>query len=294
MSRTGIFLTYFQGQRLRDFPEALGDLLSRDNVFYYDAVYSSWDGLYYLKPASEALLERVHSREMIARVRSTGDYESALYSAGGTVQAAEEIWRGDIDNAFIFTSFGDHHAGRDFFGGMCYFNGAALAIAALRSQGMVRSIIVDTDAHHADGTRDIFGSDSDVLHVCLCSQGLEDDLGNIDVPIPPTTTDDEYLGMLKRALVPRALDFQPEVIFWEFGYDGTQGEYGDRGLSPDCHIRIAGMIKDVADKVCGGRLVAILCGGSGRRTASYTIPRIIDCLAGGKDNHDREVDLGSE
>jgi acetoin utilization deacetylase AcuC-like enzyme len=289
MARTGIFFTYFQGQRLRDFPQALGSILCRDNVFYYDAVYSTRDGLYYLNPASEELLERVHSREMIARVRVTGDYESALYSAGGTVHAAEEVWRGNIDNAFVFTSFGDHHAGRSFFGGMCYFNGAALAIAALRQQGMGRFIIVDTDAHHADGTRDIFGHDRDVLHLCLCSQSLSDDYGNVDVAVPYTTTDEEYLGRLEGELVPRALDFTPEVIFWEFGYDATWGEYGDRGLSPDCHPQIAAVIKGVADRVCGGRLISILCGGSGRRIANYTIPRIIDCLAGGDQDHRQEA-----
>jgi acetoin utilization deacetylase AcuC-like enzyme len=48
------------------------------------------------------------------------------------VQATEEIYQENLDNAFIFTGFGDHHAGRNYFGGMCYFNGAALAIAKLK------------------------------------------------------------------------------------------------------------------------------------------------------------------
>jgi hypothetical protein len=90
-NRTGIFFTYFQGERLKDFPEALAGLLERDNVYYYDAVYESTEGLYYLAPLSEELLVKVHSPEMMQRVKLTGDYESALYSAGGTVQAAEEI-----------------------------------------------------------------------------------------------------------------------------------------------------------------------------------------------------------
>lgn len=73
---------------------------------------------------------------MVQRVKFTGDYESALYSAGGTVQAASEIWQSKINNAFVFTSFGDHHAGRDFYGGVCYSNGAALAITALKERGV--------------------------------------------------------------------------------------------------------------------------------------------------------------
>ena len=37
--KTGIFLPYFEGCRLRDFPEALAGILDKDNVCYYDGVY---------------------------------------------------------------------------------------------------------------------------------------------------------------------------------------------------------------------------------------------------------------
>ena len=279
MKRTGIFLTYFEGERLRDFPQALAGVLDKGNVSYYDAVYNSRDGLFYLEPVSEELLLKVHSQIMVQRVKQTGDYESALYSAGGTVQAAREIKQGEIDNAFVFTSFGDHHAGRNFYGGMCYFNGAALAITALKEKGVRRFTIVDTDCHHADGTRDIFASDNDVLHICLCYQNYLDNHSNVDVLIPYRTSDEEYLARMRQEFVPRVVAFEPEYIFWEFGYDATQGEYGDKGLTRDCHPKLAGLNKGVADKVCQGRLITILCGGSGRALAAYTIPRIINCLA---------------
>jgi len=279
MKRTGIFFTYFQGERLKDFPQALTGILDKGNVSYYDAVYDSGDGLYYLEPVSEELLIEVHSRDMVQRVKLTGDYESALYSAGGTVQAAKNIHQGDLDNAFVFTSFGDHHAGRNFYGGMCYFNGAALAIAWLRERGVKRFAIVDTDCHHADGTRDIFGNDDDVLHVCFCYQDYADNHHNVDVKIPSLTSDKEYLAQVRQKFAPRVAAFKPEYLFWEFGYDATQGEYGDKGLTKDCHPKLARLIKEVADEVCYGRLITILCGGSSRAIATYTIPRIIRCLA---------------
>jgi acetoin utilization deacetylase AcuC-like enzyme len=279
VKRTGIFFTYFQGERLRDFPQALAGILDKQNVSYYDAVYGSRNGLYYLEPVSEELLLKVHSPNMVQGVKLTGNYESALYSAGGTVQAADEIWQGKIDNAFVSTSFGDHHAGRNFYGGMCYFNGAALAITALKERGIKRLAIVDTDCHHADGTRDIFSHDDDVLHVCLCHQDYSDNHNNVDVRLPYRTSDEECLAKMQQEFVPRTVAFKPEYIFWEFGYDATQGEYGDKGLTRDCHLKLAKIIKEVADKVCQGRLITILCGGSGRALATYTIPRIIDCLA---------------
>ena len=279
MKRTGIFFVYFQGERLKDFPQALDGILDKENVSYYDAVYDSRQGLGYLEPLSEELLLEVHSLGMVQRVKLTGDYESALYSAGGTVQAADEIQQGKIDNAFVFTSFGDHHAGRNFYGGMCYFNGAALAIQALRTKGAKRFAIVDTDCHHGDGTRDIFAHDEDVLHLCFCHQDYSDSYNNVDVRIPYRTSDMEYLGRLKEVLTPRLAPFEPEYIFWEFGYDATQGEYGDKGLTRDCHLEVARLIKGAADKVCQGRLITILCGGSSRAIATHTIPRIIRCLA---------------
>ena len=279
MKRTGIFFTYFQGDRLRDFPEALAGLLDKDNISYYDAVYNSRNGLYYLEPVSEELLLKVHSRGMVEEVKLTGDYEAALYSAGGTVHAANEIRQGKIDNAFLFTSFGDHHAGRNFYGGWCYFNGAALAIADLREQGAKRFCIVDTDSHHGNGTRDIFRHDADVLHVCFCHQDYSDQYNKVDVTIPYGTTDEEYLAKMRREFAPRAMVFKPEYIFWEFGYDATRGEYGDKGITRDAHIKFAEIIKEVADKVSNGRLITILCGGSRRDIATYTIPRIIATLA---------------
>jgi len=280
LNRTGIFFTYFQGERLRDFPGALAGILDKDNVSYYDAVYESREGLHYLAPLSEELLLKVHSAEMVDRVRRTGDYESALYSAGGTVHAAREIEQGEIDNAFIFTSFGDHHAGRDFFGGMCYFNGAALAITDLKEKGARRFAIVDTDAHHADGTRDIVAEDKDILHVCFCYQDYADNRNNVDVAVPFRTTDAELLARVNEEFVPRIEKFQPDYLFWEYGFDATQGEYGDKGITADCHLELARTFKAAADRVCRGRLIAVLCGGSGRGVATYTIPRIIRILAG--------------
>jgi acetoin utilization deacetylase AcuC-like enzyme len=279
LKRTGIFFTHFQGERLKDFPGALKGLLDKANVSYYDAVYGSRDGLFYLEPVGEHLLLKVHSQNMIESVKHTGDYEAALYSAGGTVQAAEEIHRKSIDNAFVFTAFGDHHAGRDFYHGMCYFNGAALAIAMLREKGIRRFAIIDTDSHHGDGTRDIFRRDAGVLHLCFCDQDYSDEYNKIDLKIPHPTSNDEYFARMKQILLPRVEAFKPDYIFWEYGYDATEGEYGDKGVSRDSHIWLAELIKTAADDVCKGRLIAILCGGSGRATATYTIPRIISVFA---------------
>jgi len=277
--RTGIFMPYFRGDRLSDFPAALTGILERENVHYYDAVYLNTNSSNYVKPATEELLLKVHSPDMIDAIKATGHFEAAAYSAGGTVQAALEIQEGNLDNAFVFTGFGDHHAGRNYFGGGCYFNGAALAIATLREKGVSRFAIIDTDSHHADGTRDIFRLDRDVLHLCFCFQDYGDNYNNVDVAIPYGMSDADYLQKVAGEVLPRIEAFQPSLIFWEFGYDATAGEYGDKGLTKDCHTGVAEIIKSAADKFCCGRMITILCGGSRRDLATYIIPKIIAVLA---------------
>ena len=280
--RTGVFFYYQVGERLRDFPAALEGILEKENVFFYDAFYPLKPrSSYELEPLSAETLYQVHSPEMIKEIRRTGEFEGALMSAAGTVRAAEKIWTKEIDNAFVFTGYGDHHAGTDFFGGGCYLNGAAIAIKELRRRfGAKRFAIIDTDAHHGDGTWEIFGEDPDVLYVCFCSGPTMEKDNKVDVPVPRKVTDDKYLDLVRTSFLPRAKAFQPEIIFWNWGYDGTRGDYGDIGLTPDAHLLLANQLRAAADEICSGRLIIVLCGGSRRDLARDLIPAIISILAG--------------
>jgi acetoin utilization deacetylase AcuC-like enzyme len=218
---------------------------------------------------------------MIARVSRSPALEGALLSASGTVAAAIRIWNGEIDNAFIFTGYGDHHAGSDFCGGGCYFNVAAIAISELRKRfNAQRFAIIDTDAHHGDGTWEIFENDADVLYVCFCSGSYEEKNNKVNVQVPWSVSDDEYLRLVSKHFIPRVESFLPEIIFWNWGYDGTGGEYGDIGLTPDSHVLFARELKRAADALCHGRLIVVLCGGSRRDLAHHLIPNVIRVLAG--------------
>ncbi len=217
---------------------------------------------------------------MIKEVEKAPYYETAVYSAGGTVQAAESIWTGQITNAFVFTGCGDHHAGENFFGGWCYFNGAALAISNLRKRYRARKFaIIDTDAHHGDGTWSLFEEDEEVLYICLCSGRFIERKNKVNISLSYYVSDEEYLAKVMREVIPRCQRFHPELIFWNWGYDGTRGEYGDMGLTADCHPKLAEIIKGAAEEICQGKLTVVLCGGHSREIARYAIPRIISHLA---------------
>jgi acetoin utilization deacetylase AcuC-like enzyme len=106
---------------------------------------------------------------MVKCVKASGAFEGALYSAAGSLSAATMVSSGKLKNAFVFTGYGDHHAGSNFFGGGCYFNGAAIAIQELEdSLCLKRFAIIDTDAHHGDGTWELFADRPEVLYICFC------------------------------------------------------------------------------------------------------------------------------
>jgi acetoin utilization deacetylase AcuC-like enzyme len=278
---TGIFFHYQQGERLKDFPEALHGILEKEEVFFYDAFYPDKpESLFDLLPIPTEAIYRVHSAEMVERVKREGVYEGALYSAAGTYSAVLKVSSGEITNAFVFTGYGDHHAGSHFFGGGCYFNGAAIAIRELEARNpTLRFAVVDTDAHHGDGSWQLFENDTSVLYVCFCNGAFEEKNYNVNIPTPPQISDTAYVSLVSDNLRERLIKFRPEYIFWNWGYDGTVGEYGDMGLTAESHVRVA-LLMELAEELCKGQLITVLCGGSRRHFASLTIPRVIRVLLG--------------
>ncbi len=266
------------GARLADFPGVLSGILENDNVLLCEP-----------GPVSRQLLLKVHTPDLLERVERDPPCSTAWHSAGGVVSAGQKIACGDITNAFVFIGAGGHHAGRREFWGFCCFNDVALCIVNLREQfGLRRFAILDTDAHHADGTREIFLGDPDVLHICFCGTDYESADGTkVDVACPGPWVESErkrpmneaYFDLVARH-AHRVGDFKPDLLFWYFGFDTHQGDYGDIGLSGPCYWNIADLMKGLAEKVCGGMLEVVLGGGSHQQLATYLIPPIIKRLAG--------------
>ena len=60
-----------------------------------------------------------------------------------------------------------HHATRSAFGGFCLLNNAAIAAQALIDAGCRRVTVLDVDAHHGNGTQQIFYQRGDVQFVSI-------------------------------------------------------------------------------------------------------------------------------
>jgi acetoin utilization deacetylase AcuC-like enzyme len=194
---------------------------------------------------------------------------------------------GELANAFCFIGAGGHHAGRDFFGGYCCFNDVVIAVRQARRTGRLgRVAILDTDAHHGDGTRDLVMDDSDVLHVCLCGENYTSPDGTkLDIAAPgpwllDRSPDQAYLDLVREAFPDRAIRFCPDLVVWYFGFDGHRGDYGDLGLTSEAFLGIADLVLETTRRVCGGKLLVVLGGGSRTDLATSLIPPVIGRLAG--------------
>ncbi|MBM4286191.1 MAG: histone deacetylase [Deltaproteobacteria bacterium] len=262
------------GNRLRDFPEALDDLLKLPNV-----------SMFQCPRASEELILKVHAREMPAMVARDGMCSTAYESVGGVVAAMEALARGEIQRAFCFIGAGGHHAGYRQFWGACCFNDVVIALTRVREVSPWRRFAVyDTDAHHGDGTRQLLQNDPEVLHVCFCGADYQSPDGSkVDVDVYRLGWRDDvnaaYVDAVRRRL-PLIPAFRPDLLVWYYGFDTHAEDYGALGLTEPAFFEICDLMMFVADE-CGIPLQVVLGGGSLSHLAADTIPEIIRRLAQG-------------
>ncbi|MBI4734650.1 MAG: histone deacetylase, partial [candidate division NC10 bacterium] len=170
--------------------------------------------------------------------------------------------------------------------GYCCFNDVVIALRQARRTGRLRRVaILDTDAHHGDGTRDLVAADPDVLHVCVCdsdsesADGTKLDVGAPDPGSLDVSPDQAYLALVRQTFPARADRFRPDLIVWYFGFDTHQGDYGDLGLTLAAYLGIADVMLETAGRVCGEKLLVVLGGGSRTDLATRLVPPIIAKLA---------------
>ncbi len=259
------------GNKFRNFPRVLEEALSLPNVTLFKS-----------QPVSEELLLKVHTREHVESVKRMWYHQGAALSVGGCVEAGEKLAAGELLNALVFDVAAGHHASPASAWGGTYLSCLGPTVVNVREKlGAVRFAILDTDSHHGDGTRAVFKGDHDVLHVCFCSSDVVEDEGTkIDVNVGWKTSDDEYLGKVRAEFIPRVREFKPFIICHNLGHDTCQGDYGDRGLSPQFFLQLVAEIKECADEVCGGRYLVLTHGGARADVAEYIFPRIVKLLAG--------------
>jgi len=194
------------------------------------------DGITEYKPEVATLedVERVHF--CLPDVPSVAT-QSHLISAGGAIKAARLVMEKEQEKAFALVRPPGHHAMKFVHGnrGFCNMNIEAVMVEWIRENyGQRRVAIIDTDCHHGDGTQDIYWHDPNTLFISLHQDGrtifpgtgFPLDLGGpnaygktINVPLPPSTSDEGFLHVLDHLILPILDDFKPDLIINSAGQD---------------------------------------------------------------------------
>ena len=164
---------------------------------------------------------------------SAGTYHSAYWAVQSALSALDAIIAGQTKHAFALCRPPGRHSGRDYFGGYCYLNNAAIAAAHLTQTGW-RVAILDIDVHHGNGTQDIFYEDGGVVFASIHADpksdypyfwGHADETGagegegaTFNQPLPQGTTWKTYGLALNKALE-RITAFGAKTVIVSYGAD---------------------------------------------------------------------------
>jgi acetoin utilization deacetylase AcuC-like enzyme len=157
-------------------------------------------------------------------------FDAALHAANLAYHGALALRDGERV-AYALCRPPGHHAGRDFMGGYCYLNNAAIAAYALMDMGKVA--VLDVDYHHGNGTQDIFWDEPRALFASIHADPLQDypyysgfvddHAGMINLPLPHGSGEAAYLTALHTALA-GIQAFGPAALVVSLGFDTFNGD----------------------------------------------------------------------
>ena len=165
-------------------------------------------------------------------------YESALWAAWTAILAAKTLTAGQLPITYSLSRPPGHHVGRDYYHGFGFFNNSAAAAHVLRGVEN-RVSILDIDAHHGDGTQDIFYEDPLIFFASLHANpdivfpytGKADEIGmgagldtTLNLPFEIGVSVEQYKSLLSQALKV-IQDFSPRYLVLSAGFDTHVREY---------------------------------------------------------------------
>jgi acetoin utilization deacetylase AcuC-like enzyme len=233
-------------------------------------------GREYIQLAEREIASGLHELSTGDTIISPHSWEAALHATGSVLTAVDSVANGTVQNAFCIVRPPGHHATPDRGMGFCLFNSIAIAARyAQQKYGVDRVLIADWDVHHGNGTQDIFYTDGTVLffsthqHPWYPGTGAPDETGEgpgagltINCPFPAGSGRAEILGAFQERLLPAATKVKPELVLISAGFDSREGDpLGNFLLTDTDFIDLTKVMREIADKYAGGRLVSVLEGG---------------------------------
>lgn len=267
---------------------AIRDRLIASHLYDYLQAYDA-------PAASDAQLTRVHDPAHVRHLRGIAPpagivrldddtalgpmtLTAALHAAGAVVKAVDLVMAKKVQNAFCCVRPPGHHAGKARSSGFCIFNNVAVGAAhAMAVHGIERVAIIDFDAHHGDGTEEIFRDDPRVMlcstfqHPAYPHKGADSRTERmINVPMPAGANGQVFRAAVNNEFAPALEKFAPQMVFVSAGFDAhAQDPLTELRLVRDDYIWVTEFILQVAHKHAGDRVVSALEGG-------YDLPALAD------------------
>ena len=227
---------------------------------------------------------------------SQGSFEIALVSAGLAIAATDDVVAGRVANAYALCRPAGHHCLPDRPMGFCLLANIPIAIEAARARhGLGRVAVVDWDVHHGNGTQAVYYERDDTLTISVHQDRCfppgysgSDDRGagrgagfNLNVPLPAGSGHETYLAAFERIVLPALDRFRPELIVVASGLDANGVDPLARMLlHSETYRRLTEMMVAAADRLCGGRLVAVHEGGYSEAYVPFCGHALVEALSG--------------
>ncbi len=203
-------------------------------------------------PPSRKVVELIHEKEYVEYIESESKkglhyidadtyvnehtFKVALLAASAAWNAADVTLEVHAPVLALVRPPG-HHAGKSgpamgaLSNGFCIFNNAAVATQNFLDKGL-KVMVLDFDAHHGNGTQEIFWHEPRVLHVDIHEYGIypgtgsANDVGGegaegtkINIPLPHSASDKEFMWVIHDVLPRLAEAFKPDALVVSAGFD---------------------------------------------------------------------------
>lgn len=223
-------------------------------------------------------------------IMSPGTWDAALSAANAVCRAVDDVISGTCKHAFCAVRPPGHHALPEGPMGFCLFGNIFIGARHAQEQHNIKRIaIIDFDVHHGNGT-DYMARQAENIFVVTSQQfplwpgtgdPKHDEAGKtLNIPLPPGAGSNEFRKAYEDIAFPALEDFKPELIMISAGFDAHKDDpLAQLNFIEDDYFWVTEKLGAIADKHCGGKIIAALEGGYNLEALKASVAAHIRALA---------------